>query len=193
MEFLFQVPATRKRFCWSLLNRVRLFTILAAVQGVALAGEVKAFPAQDADLGRFKTFKMLPTRVLTGRGVEENDPNVSPFINSAVRSELTKKGLVEVAEGEDLEVAAGALAVSIPQVEAVLYNFAGDADFGTSPLATIGRYNREGTLIVNLIDRKAKKSVWLGFAKRALGRPSNLKKDVDKAAQALFKKYPELK
>jgi hypothetical protein len=170
-----------------------LVTILLALPLLATAGEVQVFPVKGVDLARFKTFKMLPTRVLTGSGVLENDPEVSPFINSALRNELTQKGLKEVAEGADLEVSAGALVVSIPQVEAIIYNFAnlpGDTSWGTSPITTIGRYNREGTLIVNLIDPAAKKSVWLGFAKRALGKPSNRKRDIDKAARDLFKKYP---
>ena len=174
-------------------KRASLFTILIALPQFATAGEVQVFPAQGIDLTHFTTFKMLPVRVLTGSGVLENDPDVSPLIYSALRKELTKKGLKEVSEGGGLEVSAGALVVSLPQVEAVIYNFynlPGDTNWGTDPITTIGRYNREGTLIVNLIDPAAKKSVWLGFAKRALGRPSNRKRDLDKAARDLFKKYP---
>ena len=175
----------------------RTFSILTTLVGVlplaAIAADVQIFPMKGVDLAAYRTYKLLPTRVLSGSGVLENDPEVSPFINAALRKELDQKGLAEVAEGADLEVSAGGLAVSIPQVEALVFNPANDATWGTSPIAIIGRYNKEGTLIVNLIDPRAKKSVWLGVAKRALGKPSNLKKDVDKAAQALFKKYPALK
>lgn len=168
-------------------------TICFALPFLASGGDVQTFPAQGADLTQFKTFKLLPTRVLTGYGVLENDPDISPFINSALKKELTNKGLTEVSEGADLEVSAGALVVSIPQIEMLIYNLSMDATWGTSPITTIGRYNREGTLIVNLIDPRTKKSVWLGFAKRALGKPSNKKRDIDKAADALFKKYPALR
>jgi len=154
---------------------------------------VQFFPVKGVDLSVYKTYKMLPTRVLTGSGVLEDDPEVSPFINTALRRELNEKGLTEVADGANLEISAGALVVSIPQVEAFIYNPSNDATWGTSPIAVLGRYNREGTLIVNLIDPRTNKSVWLGLAKRALGKPSNRKKDIDKAAQALFKKYPALK
>ena len=171
------------------------FGLVAAVLAVAttFAGEVQSYPAQGVDLSQFKTFKMLPTRVLTAYGVVENDPDVSPLIDAALRKELTQKGLKEVSEGADLEVAAGALTVSIPQVETIIYNISMDATWGTSPLTTIGRYNREGTLIVNLIDPRVKRSAWLGFAKRALGKPSNRQRDISKAADSLFKKYPALK
>jgi hypothetical protein len=170
---------------------VRIFTVLLALPFLAVANEVQSFPVRGIDLAHYRTFKMLPTRVLTGAGVLEDDPDFSPLINAALRNELTKKGLKEVADSPDMEVAAGALMVSIPQVQTIIYNLAADAaDWGTAPITTIGRYNREGTLIVNLIDPRTKKSVWLGFAKRALGRPSKRQVDINKAASALFKKYP---
>ena len=169
-----------------------LLAALLVLSTAVAAGEVQTFPAKDVELARFQTFKMLPTRVLTGAGVLENDPDVSPMINAALRRELTRKGLTEVSDGADLEVSAGALVVSIPQVEMIIYNLANDATWGTSPLATIGRYNKEGTLIVNLIDAKEKKSVWLGLAKRALPKESHNDRAIDKAARALFNKYPNV-
>jgi len=158
-----------------------------------MAADVKTFPAKDVDLSVYRTYTLLPTRVLTGNGVVENDPEVSPLIAEALRKQLSRKGLTEQSEGADLEVAAGGLAVSIPQVEALVFNPSNDATWGTSPIAVLGRYNKEGTLIVNLIDPRMKKSVWLGVTKRALGKPSTLKKDIDKATEAMFKKYPPLK
>ena len=167
-----------------------LGTMIALVP--AVGGEVKVFPAKGADLTAFKTYRMLSTRVLTKRGVLENDPDISPVINAAIRKELNAKGLREVTENPDLDVSAGALVEASAQLEAIVYNFNMDADFGTFPLYTVGRYNKEGTLIVNLIDPRVKKSVWAGFAKRALGRQSSREGDVYKAAQALFKKYPHV-
>jgi len=174
-------------------NIVLLSALLGLIPVPAPAGEVQTFPAKSVDLSAYKTYQFLPTRVLTGRGVLENDPEVGPLIVAALRKALIKKGLREVGGGADLEVAAGALAVSIPQIELIIYNLSLDASVGTSPITTIGRYNREGTLIVNFIDPHTKKSVWLGFARKALGKPSNLDRDIDKAAQALFKKYPSVR
>ena len=167
-----------------------LLTCLVILPVLASGNEVQSFPAPGATLSSYTTFRLLPTRLLTGMGVVENDPDVSPFIVAALRKELTRKGLAEVAEGADLEVSCGALAVGIPQVEALVFSPMNNALWGTAPITTIGRYNREGTLIVNLIDRRTNKSVWLGVAKRALGKPSSRKKDIDKAAEAMFKKYP---
>ena len=173
--------------------RVALLCSAACVLPVTtLAGDVKAFPANGVNLSTFKTYKMLSTRVLTKRGVLENDPDISPIVNAAIRSELNAKGLKEVSEGGDLQVSAGALVEVSAQLEAIIYNINMDATWGTSPLVTIGRYNKEGTLIVNLIDPRVTKSVWIGFARRALGRPSNRESEINKAAHALFKKYPSV-
>jgi hypothetical protein len=159
----------------------------------AAAGDVKAGAARGVDISRYKTFQILPVRVLTKSGIQENDPVVSPIITAALRRELTKKGLREVSESPDLQVLPGGLQTTFPSIDAIFYNFVGDASWGTSTLVTIGRYNKEGTLFVNLVDPRDDKSVWLGFAKRALGKPSSLKGDIDKAADALFKKYPSLR
>jgi hypothetical protein len=105
------------------------------------------------------------------------------------------KGLTEVTENADVEVNSLGTSTPIPQVEAYIYNtsFYGPNVIGTAPITTIGRYNKEGTLYVNMIDPRGKKGVWLGMSSRALGKPSNLQSDIDKAARALFKKYPALK
>ena len=171
------------------------FGLLALVITLAppvAAGEVKAGAAKGVDLSRYKTFQILAVRILTKKGIVEDDPVLSPVIAAALRRELTEKGLTEVAASPDLQVLPGALQTVFPSIDAVFYNFVGDADWGTSAVV-VGRYNKEGTLFVNLVDPRDDKSVWLGFAKRAVGKPSSLKGDIDKAADALFKKYPSLR
>jgi Domain of unknown function (DUF4136) len=59
------------------------------------------------------------------------------------------------------------------------------------PLATTGRYNREGTLAVNLIDSHTNKSVWAGVVTENIdNKPGAGVKKISKAATALFKRYP---
>jgi hypothetical protein len=160
---------------------------------LAAAGDVKAGAAKGVDLSRYRTFQILPVRILTKSGIQENDPVVSPIIAAALRRELKEKGLTEVSVSPDLQVLPGALQTVFPSIDALFFNFVGDAEWGTSAVVTIGRYNKEGTVFVNLVDPRDDKSVWLGFAKRALGKPSSLKGDIDKATDALFKKYPSLR
>jgi Domain of unknown function (DUF4136) len=161
----------------------------------AIAGDVRTFPAKGIDLATYRTYRLLPPRVLTKTGLHDDEPTVGPLIRTALSRELAGRGLVERPEGADLEVASAATAVSIPQIEALIYSWVGDGTsvIGTTPIATVGRYNKEGTLYVNLIDPRTQKSVWLGISTRALGKPDNFEGDINKATQALFKKYPAIK
>jgi hypothetical protein len=62
-------------------------------------------------------------------------------------------------------------------------------DFFTAPVATVGRYNREGTLTINLIDAKTQKSAWCGMAKESVDRNygSGKKKNCARRSKALQK------
>src|SRR3954468_21687243 len=141
-----------------------LFLLLTALCSGA---EVKAFGAKDADYSRYKTYKWLPSKVLAQTGVVEGDDVVAPMIARAVKSELAKKGFTEVKEGADLEVVTWGLRHSTPQLEAMIFSYVEGSQWGSSAIATMGRYNKEGTLVVNLVDPKTNKSVWAGMSKRA--------------------------
>jgi hypothetical protein len=174
---------------------MRGFTLLLATMVIAFAGDVGTFPANGVDLNAYKTYKILPPKVMTKSGLQEDEPTIGPLVREALRRELSEKGLTEVTGQADLEIASLVTAVSIPQLEALIYSWAydGTSIAGTAPIASIGRYNREGTLYVNFIDPRSNKGVWLGISTRALGKPSSREKDINKAAEAMFKKYPALK
>ncbi len=165
-----------------------IFALGSLVRPV-LAGKLRAEIGPGADFARYKTYEWLPTRVLTGSGVVENDPVLTPLIKEAINRQLTQRGLVEVAQGGDLQVSAGALTASIPQLEAVV--FAGPAMTYGTPIANMGRYNKEGTLIVNLIDTRTKKYAWIGMVQESIdNKPGGGQKKIAPAAARLFKKYP---
>ncbi len=173
-----------------------MLTLLSLTSSPAVGASVKAYPAKGFVLGSYKTFKMLPPKLMTRSGLQEDEPTVGPFITAAVRKELQDKGLTEVKEGAaDLEVSSLGASVPVPQIEALIYSigYGGTSVAGTAPIATLSRVNKEGTLYVNLIDVRMNKSAWLGISTRALGKESDLESDIGKAAQAMFKKYPPLK
>ena len=158
----------------------------------AYAAKVKAYPAPGVDMTQYKTYQWLPTRVLLNTGLVENDPVVTPLIKEAVNRELTRLGYTETAQGGDLHVAVIGTTHAVPQVEAVL--FGGPDMYYATPIATMGRYNRKGSLIVNLIDPRTKKSAWGGIAEENLNdmKGAGLKK-IGKATEDLFKKFPTRK
>ncbi len=75
---------------------------------------------------------MLPTRVLTSSGIQENDPTYSPYILAAVRKELKAKGLTEVTGERRHGSGNRRLARAFPQLEALIYSFAYGTDWGTA-------------------------------------------------------------
>jgi hypothetical protein len=154
------------------------------------AGQVKVFVSESADFASFKTYQWFPTKVLTKSGIVENDPVLTPIIKSAIDRELRAKGLTEVADGGDLQVATCVLDTYIPQLEMYIFPMGVPYDYPT-PLAAMGRYNREGSLIVNLIDSRSKKSAWTGMATESLkDKPGGGAAKIPTAAAKLFKKYP---
>ena len=174
--------------------RFPLLVVLATLSLVpeCFAGKVQVWMDNKTDLTHYKTYQWLPPKLLGKTGMVENDPEFAPLIKDAINGELSRKGLKEVPEGGDLQVSALALAQSIPQLEGFIFTGA-TPDFFTAPVATVGRYNREGTLVVNLIDTKTQKSAWCGMAKESIdNKPGAGKKKIGPAAAKLFKKYPKI-
>jgi len=176
------------------MNNLAKCTVFALLPAVCFGGDVKAFSPKDVDYTRYKTYRWLPSKGLTKSGIVEGDDVVAPMIAKSVKAQLAKKGLTEVDNGADLSVVTWGLSESVPQIEALVFIPYTGVDlgtyWGTNPITTIGRYNRQGSLIVNLIDERTNKSVWAGMATRALGKAAQLDRDIGKAASDLFKKYP---
>jgi hypothetical protein len=155
------------------------------------AGKVITQVGKDADFSRYKTYQWLPTRLLAKTGLIENDPAFTALVKEAVNRELDKRGMREVSEGGDLQIATTGFSVSVPQVEALITTGGGDPLFGTQPIGTVGRYNKEGTLVVNLIDSRTKRSAWAGMVTDSLdNKPGSGSKKISKGTADLFKKYP---
>jgi hypothetical protein len=174
-----------------------ILLILLSLTTVLSAAKVKAYPGSNVDMNGYKTYQWSPPRVLTKTGVVEDHP-ANPVLKEAVGRELVQRGLSEVADGADLEIQAWILTESIPQLEAMIVG-AVMVQPGTymtigAPGPTISRYNRQGSLYLNLIDRRAKKSAWFAMATDSLpNRTLNaeqIRAKLDKAASGIFKKYP---
>ena len=95
-----------------------------------------------------------------------------------------------VAEGGDLEVITRALNTYVPQLEAFIFPVGVPYDY-SSPLAAVGRYNREGTLAISLVDSHTKKSAWAGMITETIDdKPGAGARKIPKATETLFKKFP---
>jgi hypothetical protein len=171
----------------------RAALIGASLCMLCFAGKVKTMTGEGADFSRYKTYEWLPPKTYTPTGIVENDPVIAPLIKQAVNAELAKKGLREVESGGDLQVATLALAEWMPQVEALVFSTGTQPNWGTA-VTTVGRYNKQGSLFVNLIDTRTKLSAWLAMATESLAdKPGSGQKKIAGAAANMFKKYPSPK
>ena len=181
---------TRRTFVLQPLSAAGALALLPAVQP-CYAGKVQVYLGKGVDMSTYKTYEWLPPKRLAKSGLLEGDPEFTPLIKAAVNKHLIARGLKEVPSGGDLQVATLGLSESVPQLEAMIFpGYYVDSDFGTG-YTGIGRYNKEGTLVVNLIDTKTKRSAWAGLARETLksGEGSGREK-IDKAANRIFEKYP---
>jgi hypothetical protein len=160
-----------------------------------LAGDVKSQTAKNADFAHYQTYQWFPPRVLTKTGEVQNAP-LNPVLKELVGQQLAQKGLSEVASGGDLQIQATVLTDTTAQLEAVIFAFF-PADMSEGTFASIGRYNRSGTLYLNLIDHKTNQSAWAAMATETLPngelKPELVRSKLDQAVKAIFKKYPEKK
>jgi hypothetical protein len=188
-------------FMKTVYRRLSLISIISVSLVAPLCAEnVKVYPNRHADFAHYKTYQWLPPRVLTKAGIDENNP-ANPIIKEVIAPQLSQKGLTEVADGADLQVQVWVLTEVVPYLEAIIMASVSievsDSGVTTSDYTEgVVNFNREGSLYVNLIDTRTKKSAWLGMVKDSLPprevlKPEDIRKKLQKAATDLFKKYPK--
>jgi hypothetical protein len=157
------------------------------------AGKVKTYTGERVDLASYRTYQWLPTKALGSGGIVEDDPRVTPILKDSVNRELAARGLTEVTSGGDLQVSTIVLNSYIPQLEAMIFpTGVGVAPMlYDTPIATMGRYNKTGTLAINLIDTHTQQSAWVGMITDAISdKPGAGIKKIPSATASLFAKYP---
>ena len=170
-----------------------LATLLTADLG---SGKVKVQANKNIDRSRYKTYQWYPPRVLTKTGIREDDPDVAPLIKAAVNLQLERRNLTPVDSGGELLISSWALSESIPNIDALIYPGGVMIPSGSmidpvqAPIASVGRYNKQGTILVNLIDAATKTSAWAGLATSSFSDVNHLQGPIEKAVSNLFKKYP---
>jgi hypothetical protein len=163
------------------------------------ANKVQAFLGKGADFSRYKTFQWLPPRVLTSSGIVEDHP-ANPLLKEAVGRQLSQKGLNELAGGADLQIQAWVLTQPVPQLAAIILASVSIevsnsvVTVSSDQMNIITRFNRQGTLYLNLIDSRTNKSAWFAMVSDSLSngtlKTEEIRAKLDKAATNIFKKYP---
>jgi hypothetical protein len=126
---------------------------------------------------------------LTRKGVVENPPATTPVVTAAIDRQLAQRGLRKVDSGGDLQVST----MTLPDAEARIETISGFPEIQPwigPQVPMTERYIRKGTLVVNLIDAKTKKSAWSGYVSDVIDKPEHLNEAIDRAVSDMFKHYP---
>jgi hypothetical protein len=179
---------------------MRIATMLGAL-GVALmstsvsAQSVTYDYDRSTDFSRFRTYTWVP-------GTLVEDEFNHQRIMAAVDAQLAAKGMVKVQAGDiaDLLVAYHASFDRDLQINASSTDFGGGWGgyrFGSNRSGT-ARVQEvlNGTLIVDMVDARDQTIVWRGIASKEIDMkadPAKRDKNMNKAAEKLFKHYPPTK
>jgi hypothetical protein len=166
--------------------------MLATITGLALLGTIVCAQSVTYDFDRSANFTTFKTYTWV-RGTNLNDQLNHQRIMRAVDAQLTARGFskVDAAGNPDVLVAYHASFDTDLQINASGwggYRFAG-ARSGTARVEEIV----VGTLAVDMMDAQTKNIVWRGMATKELdakASPEKKEKNINKAAEKIFKNYP---
>lgn len=163
------------------------------VLGVALLGTIAVAQSVNYDYDRAVNFSKFRTYAWV-RGTVLKDELNHKRVVSAIDSQLLSKGLSRV-DGEreaDMLVAYHANFDENLQITGFSSGY-GLPRFGHASGMATAQKIVSGTLIVDLMDAQTRSIVWRGSAERDLdpsAKPEKRDKNINKAAEKIFKQYP---
>jgi uncharacterized protein DUF4136 len=184
-----------------------------ALAGLAFAGvavaqkvEIKTNQAQNTDFKVFKTYAWLPPVPVVKNVAPDaaSNPTLSeealmPALVSAVDRELAARGLTKApADTADVHVAYfAALSVGFDQSYlgehyGYITGWASPIPIGLAPTTNVNVYEK-GTVLVDIVDRAAKKAVWRGTALTRIAQEHSVEQRIERindAVKRMFEKYP---
>jgi hypothetical protein len=177
-----------------------LATVTALAGVLLLAGcstvETKADWDTAVDFGQYKTFSIIPAK-------EVQNPMVRQRVESAIVATLGENGLTKAGEDADLLVGAYGSVSSQTQIDSYGYGGYGYGyggawahgywGGGMGMTTTTVREVPVGTLVIDLVDAKAKKLVWRGTASSVISgssSPEQMQQKINGAVDKMFYKYP---
>ncbi len=172
------------------MKKLLVVTFIIASAICTPAQKVKVEVDKSGILSTYKTYAWT-------KGMPAKNPIVNQLITDAIERQLAAKGLTKVDSGADLSIlfwAASELDVHVSY-----------ADWGWTPGSGIGipinqAWNvRQGSLEVDVLERKSLSLLWRGTATDTLSHgPTNdavkdakdVEKTIKKAVEKLFQKFP---
>lgn len=162
------------------------YFLLALLPAVAAAQKVTVEFDESADFSQYKTFALRQGQ-LNSKNPTLNSDLVRKNIDAAIRRRLAEKGLTEVDGQPDLNVRYSLGSARRREVEAYPAGWRG---LGTRRVV-IPR--TEGTLVLDLRDRKQQSLVWRSVAVEEKSDPNQISEHLDDMVRKSIDKYPPKK
>lgn len=181
------------------MSRRRIGGWVLCVGGLVLATgcatPVKCDYKAGTDFSRYKTFALLP---VTQQGPVEDPGAVLRLTgpaHAAVARELTLKGMTQASAGQAADVVVNLRGQSMPKVDVTDYGYTypvwtryGPVTVVRNPSMSVTTYT-ERTLVIELLDTRAKELVWVGWMKKNSSKPVTVEA-LDEAIRRVLEKYP---
>jgi uncharacterized protein DUF4136 len=195
------------------MRRSHTVIVTSALAGFVLAGvavaqkvDIKTNQAPNVDFKVFKTYAWLPPVPVVKNVAPDavTNPTLSeealmPALVSAVDRELAARGFTKApADTADVHlVYFAALSVGFDQSYlgehyGYITGWASPIPIGLAPTTNVNVYEK-GTVLVDMVDRAAKKAVWRGTALTRIAQEHSLDKRIERindAVKRMFEKYP---
>lgn len=159
---------------------------LALLGTVAMAQSVNYDFDRSANFTRFKTYSWV-------RGTPLADPLNHARVVRAIESQLAAKGLSKVETAADVLVAYHASFDRNLQINGLSSGWAGPAFGGTRSGSASTQEIVTGTIAIDMSDATSNTVVWRGLASANVdpgAKPEKREKNINKAAEKVFKNYP---
>lgn len=162
------------------------------------------------NLSNYKTFAYLPNSNAEVEGMSYNDENINKGIIDAVRTNLKRNGfelernnpdllvLISTATDREVSTTTDPVYATYPYsrgVTSVRPYYGSNYYYGYGGYNSVVGYDtdtyayKEGTLVVNLIDRKTKNTVWKGVSTDAIYDQTS-QDAIRKMVDDIFAKFP---
>lgn len=193
------------RLAWRTLL-VAMATALVVNQAVAQKVEIKTDKDQTADSSSVRTYAWLPPAPIVQNTAPDSlrnptlsDEALGPAITAAVDRELTARGLVQAPpEAADIHVAYfAALGMGFSQTYLGEYygyitGWGAPVALGAAPSTSTTIYEK-GTVLVDVVNRSAKRVIWRATAVTRIEHEHTLEKRVTRindGVERMFRDFP---
>ena len=171
-------------------NRLAVMTIGVLLVAASCSSiSVRADFDSDADFGLYRTFGFATPRADRNAARRSEGARTRELIVSAVERELTAKGYRKAIDDRpDFLVAVHIAAENRIDVDVYDYRTGWRGRWRGRDVR-VERY-KEGTLVIDIVDRRMRDLVWRGTAKGAIRGPGDVGEHIDESVRKTIERFP---